>query len=165
MKDLKKLANQCMAELDAIGVQYGNVISWEVNTRAKNRWGQCRYVGNKCYSINITNRLLADNLPDEAAKQTIVHELLHTVNGCMNHGPNWKREADKVNRAYPHYNIKRTTSYDEKGVEPPKPREPKYIVRCPSCGHEWKHFRMCGAVEYTNLYTCSKCGVHLERIK
>ena len=39
MKDLKKLANQCMAELDAIGVQYGNVISWEVNTRAKNRWG------------------------------------------------------------------------------------------------------------------------------
>ena len=35
MKDLKKLANQCMAELDAIGVQYGNVISWEVNTRAK----------------------------------------------------------------------------------------------------------------------------------
>ena len=36
MKDLKKLANQCMAELDAIGIQYGNVISWEVNTRAKN---------------------------------------------------------------------------------------------------------------------------------
>ena len=42
MKDLKKLANQCMAELDAIGVQYGNVVLWEVNTRAKNRWGQCR---------------------------------------------------------------------------------------------------------------------------
>ena len=45
MKDLKKLANECMAELDAIGIQYGNVISWEVNTRAKNRWGQCRYIG------------------------------------------------------------------------------------------------------------------------
>ena len=24
MKDLKKLANECMAELDAIGIQYGN---------------------------------------------------------------------------------------------------------------------------------------------
>ena len=49
MKDLKKLANECMAELDAIGVQYGNVISWEVNTRAKNRWGQCRYIGGGRY--------------------------------------------------------------------------------------------------------------------
>lgn len=164
MKDLKKLANQCMAELDAIGIQYGNVISWEVNTRAKNRWGQCRYIGGRRYSINITNRLLDDNLPDEAAKQTIIHELLHSVNGCMNHGPNWKRVADKVNRAY-HYNIKRTTSYDEKGVEPPKPREPKYIVRCPSCGYQWKHYRKCFAVENPMLCTCSKCGVKLERIK
>ena len=79
MKDLKKLANECMAELDAIGVQYGNVISWEVNTRAKNRWGQCRYIGGGRYSISIINRLLDDNLPDEAAKQTIIHELLHSV--------------------------------------------------------------------------------------
>ena len=109
MKDLKKLANECMAELDAIGVQYGNVISWQINTRVKNRWGQCRYIGGGRYSINITNRLLDDNLPDEAAKETIIHELLHSVDGCMNHGPNWKRVADKVNRAY-HYNIKRTTS-------------------------------------------------------
>lgn len=30
MKDLKKLANQCMAELDAIGVKYGKVVAWEV---------------------------------------------------------------------------------------------------------------------------------------
>ena len=39
MKDLKKLANECMAELDEIGIQYGNVISWEVNTRAKKPLG------------------------------------------------------------------------------------------------------------------------------
>lgn len=60
MKDLKKLANQCMAELDAIGVQYGNVISWEVNTRAKNRWGQCRYIGGEAaiQSISQTDCLM-----------------------------------------------------------------------------------------------------------
>lgn len=76
----------------------------------------------------------------------------------------WKRVADKVNRAY-HYNIKRTTSYGEKGVEPPKPREPKYIVRCPACGHQWKHYRKCFAVNYPTHCTCSTCGVKLERIK
>lgn len=161
MKDLKKLANECMTELDAIGIQYGNVISWEVNTRAKNRWGQCRYIGGGRYSINITNRLLDDNLPDEAAKQTIIHELLHSVDGCMNHGTNWKRVADKVNRVY-HYNIKRTTSYDEKGVEPPKP---KYIVACPCCGRTWEYVRMCDTVKRPQAYTCGVCHENLERIK
>ena len=78
--------------------------------------------------------------------------------------PNWKCVADKVNRAY-HYNIKRTTSYDAKGVEPPKPQEPKYIVRCPACGYQWKHYRKCFAVENPTHCTCSTCGVKLERIK
>ena len=37
MKDLMKLAKECMSELDAIGVKYGNVVEWKVNTRAKSR--------------------------------------------------------------------------------------------------------------------------------
>ena len=50
-------------------------------------------------------------------KNTIIHELLHTCVGCMNHKAKWKFYADKVNRAYGYDDIKRTSTADEKGVK------------------------------------------------
>ena len=44
MKDLNKLFDECKAELDSIGIQYGNVVSIEVNYRAKKQCGLCREV-------------------------------------------------------------------------------------------------------------------------
>ena len=116
MKNLISLANKCMAQLDEIGIEYAQSIRWEVNTRAKKRWGLCEKHPNGVYTISISYRLLADDVADDGAINTIIHELLHTCKGCMNHGENWKREANKVNRAYG-YNIKRCSSAEEKGVE------------------------------------------------
>ena len=39
MLDLQEIALECMEELDAIGIEYGNVIEFEINTRAQRRWG------------------------------------------------------------------------------------------------------------------------------
>lgn len=77
MKDLQKLSQKAMKELDAIGVPYANIESFTVNTRAKSRWGQCR-IRNGVYTININVELLQDNVADESALSTIIHELIHT---------------------------------------------------------------------------------------
>ena len=161
MKDLKKMAQECMRELDAIGIEYGEVVSWEVNTRAKQRWGQCRHLGGNCHSINISSRLLQDDVSDDGAKNTIIHELLHTVKGCDNHGLNWQREAEKVNRAYG-YNIKRCSSAEEKGVPETEatPRTVKHKFVCECCGQIITRTRESNFTKNYKDYRCGRCGGH-----
>lgn len=157
MKDLIELANECMAELDEIGIEYAEIIHWEVNTRAKKRWGLCKHNTDDSYTISISYRLLTDNVADDGAINTIIHELIHTVVGCMNHGENWKREANKVNRAYG-YNIKRCSSAEEKGVEPIEniPKAVKYQFKCKDCGKIYSRTR---ASKFTNNWQNYRCGV------
>lgn len=161
MKNFHGLCLECMEELDALNVQYGKISKWEINTRAKKRWGQCQNEGNGYYSISISVRLLADDIDDIATKTTILHELLHTCENCMNHGKEWQRLADKVNRAYG-YNIKRCTSCEEKGVEQVKAN---YVIACPCCGTKWEYIRMTKAVQNPGRYRCGKCRKELVRIK
>ena len=87
MRDLTAYAIECMNELDNIGIEYGNIIEFTVNTRAKKRWGQCRAVPGG-YSINISSVLLDERNDEKGLKETIHHELLHSCKGCMNHGEN-----------------------------------------------------------------------------
>lgn len=161
MKNFQNLYLECMQELRDIGIEYGCVSKWEINTKAKKRWGQCEDLGHGYYSINISVRLLADGVDDVATKTTILHELLHTCDGCMNHGKEWLRLADEVNRAYG-YNIKRCTSHEEKGIERVKAN---YVVACPCCGAKWEYIRMTKTVQNPNRYRCGKCGVDLVRVK
>lgn len=39
MKDLTSLVDICKADLDSLGIKYGKVSNWTVNTRAKRRLG------------------------------------------------------------------------------------------------------------------------------
>lgn len=50
MKDLMSLVAICKADLDSLGIKYGRVSNWSINTRAKCRLGQCRkFVRYKLY--------------------------------------------------------------------------------------------------------------------
>ena len=52
MRDLEKYALECMEMLDNLGITYGNIKEFTVNTRALRRWGQCCKRPNGYY-INI----------------------------------------------------------------------------------------------------------------
>ncbi len=169
MKDLMKLAAECKAELDAIGIPCRTVRNWIVNTRAQCRWGLCKCVSDGVYEIQISDRLLKDDVPDISAKNTIIHELLHTVKGGNGHKGKWKVYAAQVNRAYPQYNIKRTTSYEEKGVQKSK-RAPqyydvKYEIRCTRCGGSVYRRKASKVVLHPEKYRCVKCNAKLEVIE
>ena len=114
----EEYANRCMKQLDAVDIKYGNVLAFEINTRAKNRWGQCERVSSilNCFTININCMLLDEKNSEQALIDTLMHELLHTCKGCFNHKNEWKRLAEKVNKIY-NYNIKRTYSPVDYGIE------------------------------------------------
>lgn len=162
MKDIQMLYENCKSKLDHLGIKTGVVKCVKVNNRAA-RWGRCRRIvsaSTYIYEIEISGRLLDDNVDDKAAETTMIHELLHTCNFCLNHGAEWKRLAEKVNKAYG-YNIKRTTSAEEKGVEDIRK---KYAVVCEKCGTETTRMKMSNLIKHPEFYVCCRCGGNLKRL-
>ena len=169
MKDLSKLVAECRADLLSLGYKPCENVEWSVNNRAKKRWGQCRYTSKTSCAISISYRLLQDDVDDQAAKNTILHELIHTIrdrNGkpASKHTGLWKQIAEDVNIRLPQYTIKRTASSAEKGIEPAKLQQVNYIVRCEHCGKEYHRERMSKVVSHPEKYKCGNCGFKLVRI-
>jgi len=164
MRDLTEYAIRSMEYLDNIGIEYGNIIDFTVNTRARNRWGQCRAVPGG-YTININASLLDERNDENGLINTIIHELLHSCKGCMNHGENWKRLAARVYQAYG-FNIKRTNSAAEKGVKeetrPEKPVKHKFV--CEGCGQVITRQRESDFTKRYDKYTCGRCHSHFKKI-
>lgn len=157
MRDLNKIAYECIDELNSIGIQHGKILRFEINTRAQKRWGQCRKTPYG-FTINISYRLLGDDVDIMALKNTIMHEILHTCNGCLNHGSEWKRQADRVNRAYG-YNIKRCTSAEEKGLEMVQTTKLiKHQFVCERCGQVIRRQKESNFTKNYQYYTCGICG-------
>lgn len=163
MRNLDKVARECMAELDAIGIKYGRVVCFEVNTRTKKRWGQCKKVPGG-FAINISERLLRDDTPIQSLKNTVMHELLHTCKNAFNHKTEWKRLAAKVNQHY-NYEIKRVSSSEEKGVESEvQLKEIKHKFICMGCGMEILRMRESRFTKNHNRYICGKCGGKFKKV-
>lgn len=131
-----------------------------VNTRAKRRFGQCKKTGDR-FTIELSSVLL--NAPEQSARQTIAHELIHTCRGCFDHGDGFNRYADIMNRRYG-YNISRTNSPEEMGVEGVA-KEAKYIIRCKSCGNKIYRLKMSPLLTQLDKARCGACGGELELIK
>ncbi len=162
MKDLMKYVALCRRDLDFLRIPYGTVSKWEINTRAKRRWGQCKQIAKGEYIISISHRLLEDAADEQALKDTIVHELLHTVPGCMNHTGKWKQLAERVNRACAGYHIQRVTSETEKGLEH---LEYRYILQCTQCGAMAFRCRAGSFVKHPERYRCALCGGAFQRVR
>lgn len=163
MKDLKKLTMECRSELESIGIKCGTVRNITVNTRAKKRWGCCTTVSKGVFDISISEKLLQDDVDDKAAKDTIIHELLHTVKGCKGHKGKWVMLAKTVNERLG-YDIKRTTSGKEKGIEEEAPpMKIKYILICENCGAEIRRQKASSVVMHPERYRCAKCRGRLKR--
>ena len=165
MKNLTAYATRCEEMLDYIGINYGKVVDFTVNTRAKKRWGQCHKNPDNTFSININSALLADDIEDKGLIETLLHELIHTCKNCFNHKSEWQRIANTVNRAY-NLNIKRTNSAEDKGIENYVYNKPeyKYTVSCPCCNYQWHYARMAKIVKNPQNFRCGRCNEKLVRL-
>lgn len=160
MKNFEKLIEDCLIEVESVGIVAGKIENWKINYRAKARWGLCRKLKNGAYEIEIAAQLLEDDRVSEfACKNTMIHEILHTCGGCMKHTGKWLEYAKEMNEAYG-YRIKRCTSSEEKGLERRivERREVKYKFVCYYCGDVVRKTRKCKFTKYYRNYKCMKCG-------
>ena len=166
-----RLAEQCVEDLVGIDIPVSTNIYFTINARAKRRFGQCRklplyesQVKGFDYEIQISNELIKKGINLKAFKQVVYHELIHSISGCMNHGHNFKKYANKINCIY-NTDIERTTSYENLGIKnADEIKNIKYIIKCNDCGQLIKRSKYSKLVANCSDYICG-CGGKLTRIK
>lgn len=165
MKDLQGLFAECCMEVRCLGIPVSNHIkAVRVNNRLSRAMGRCKRINNyvmEVYEIEINPCMLADEVDPMETKNTIVHELIHTCPGCMNHGDMFHHWAEVVNKRLGYHvdTYAQTETLVNAGVEI-KTRQKetyKYALVCKACGHEYKRKRWSEALENPSRYRCN-CG-------
>jgi predicted SprT family Zn-dependent metalloprotease len=174
LSKLKELAKECENELyklyldNSIKDNIKNYsIRYVVNYRAKRRLGECRYLSDAFREINVSSWLLKD-FSNKDIKNTIMHELLHCLKGCNNHGSRWQMYANIVNKKLG-YNVKRLANVsalcDKNNIDKVAFNNDryKYKITCKSCNHV--HYAMRITTRIKNYYVNNNmlCGVCRNR--
>ena len=166
MRDLKAVYEKCKGVLDDIGIRYDYDTPISVNNRLTRAMGKTKAIPNGYdwnrravyrHEITINPAMLSDDVPEDELENTVLHELLHTVPGCMNHGSKWQHLARKVNNMYG-YHIT-TTGYVPAVAERWEAKnQTKYICACEKCGAEWGYKRWCKVTANPGKYRHTGCG-------
>lgn len=140
---LIRLVKESEQELRGIGLgdKIPSGVTYEVNKRAKKRFGQCCNKRN----INISSWLLEVGT-DKDIKNTIIHEILHTFDDTSGHNYKWRYYADYVN-ARTDYDIDRLGNkyqvYNHANKTIPREHTHyKWEITCTKCGHIWHWQRL-----------------------
>lgn len=184
---LNRLYIECVTELNHIGIdildkkQYGE-ISISISKRNNKRYGCCKQEEpNKNYKtiIRIGRRKIIRverfnkhrieisrwvlELDDNIIKNTIMHELIHCMPYCNNHGTEFKRYANLINSKYD-YNISRVGNkkkdFEKSNIEYNDNVNYKYKVICKVCKQEFYRQRI--SRSFTSRFRCAKCGGRFE---
>ena len=159
---LNSLLQEAIKEVEAVGITTGEIDPDIELTRTTRVFGKCRLNNNdNTYTIYISKYFL--NNPTAEIKTVLVHEVLHTVEGCMNHANKWKMLADRMNNHYG-YNITRTSKYVLNSEEANQIKR-QYTIRCQGCGQTIYRQKKSKLVTKLYLYRCGKCGGKLELIE
>ena len=164
---LNKWLSEVIKQAENINIKLGKINPIVDISRAKSWFGQCRR-RNGMYEIRISK---FHEGGENAIKETMAHEILHTCKGCMNHKKEWKRFADVMNKAY-NYHIQRVGGQfinendvlENKTISKSNVISNKYILKCKECGNTWSREKESKFVKYPGLYRC-RCGGRIERIK
>lgn len=185
-KKLLKLYNECINELNSIGIDMTNNIIGKIDititNRSKKRYGVCkqedpykkyiyrerkgRRIITKCNRYNLhrieISRWVMD-LDEYIIKNTIIHELIHCIPFCCNHGQEFKKYANIIN-AKLGYNIKtvgnKQEDYKKSNIEYEEPTQKyKYKIKCLSCGKEYLRIRKPRNIK---KYRCGICNGKLD---
>ena len=166
-ENVKNLIKICMSELIKLNVPFSNSIYFREGG-GTNTYGLCYlgkdYIKYKNYEYVISINKFLNTVRD--IKETIIHELLHTVDFPSGHGGRWKKWARIINENTD-YNITRISNlklkdgafYGQKKNEVYDPA--KFIsVQCPHCGNSITLRKTTSISKHGKTdYICSKCNM------
>lgn len=159
--DVLQEIKECVKLLVALGIEGVAENTYSVSFRNyTTKFGAChrdRY--NKRFFTIKLNKLMLDNCNSEQVHNTIMHEVIHSVDGCFNHQDKWKRIADLVNRNYVYSPISRvgrdtdlTNAINQYSLE-----KGYYKITCDKCGSSWTRRKKSAIVKGCQNGTC-KCA-------
>ena len=167
MKDIYELFSEAYAIVEeCCGDVIGEITDLSINNRSKKRWGMCHHdYKTDTFQLQISKRILADEVPYNATLSVMVHEILHSCDGGQSHTGKWKVYAKQVMDKHPDLTITRTTPAEFFRLEPREMPKRKYAIRCTKCGKVISRARMCTVIKYPELCTHKYCGGSFERVK
>lgn len=170
-EELMAVVMGCRDELRRIGIDTPDVKMGR-SLRSTRTYGRCVYrrLCGRTYEFSIDlNVKLYDGSCDSdiPLRNTIIHELLHTVVPLDKHGSDWKALATKVNYYYSQYNITRTNDYSKYGlnIEKVVKIESCYILQCNKCGRKFVRQRCSKSIKNYRNFHCGACKGSLSLIQ
>ena len=183
---LQSLYQECKHELEKIDITFnGKEINIQLSKRNNKRYGCCKpqkpdenykkivrkgwhysikYENFKQYTIEISPWVM--QLKEEIIKNTIIHELLHCLPYCNNHGVEFKKYANKIKEKLG-YTITTTGNkkedYHKSDMTYEKDRDYHYKIQCIQCGQILYRKRL--ARNFIKKYRCGKCKGKLEIVE
>lgn len=185
---LNKLYNDCIKELESIGLKITNndkvgIIDITIAKRNSKRYGCCRqedpvetdyhikrhkndfkivYHRFRKHHIEISKWVM--DLDDVIIKNTIIHEILHCLPNCNNHGKLFQDYASHINQKLG-YNIttlgNKEADYKRSNLNYEEDhRNYNYKIICKECGAVIYRQRL--KKDLIKKYRCSRCGGKLE---
>jgi predicted SprT family Zn-dependent metalloprotease len=184
---LTHLYNQCLNELVSIGIDIKNQelignIDIKLAKRANKRYGCCKqenpdekykiiqkrgyhkiikYEKFQSHHIEISNWVM--KLNNDIIKNTIMHELIHCIPFCNNHGKEFKKYANYINEKLDyHITTKGNIEEDYKAsqLEYVEVNDYKYKIQCRNCGQVIYRKRFNPSL--IKRYRCGKCKGKLK---
>jgi len=146
--EIKDIYNKYKNELSYI--PFREVNNFKIDNSVK-QLGRC-CVNNEEITIGISRLLFKD---DQELKNTILHEMIHTIVGCCNHGMLWKQYATIVTKATGH-EITRTGCVSSI-IKKEMVGKAKYIVTCDKCNRKIYRYKKSKLVTESYYYLC-ECG-------
>lgn len=165
MKNLNDLLNQALEKCAAVGIPYGKITEIKLNNRLSRSWGRCLTKDHNTFWIEIQGKFAQDEYStNDQVIAVICHEIIHTCDGCWNHGYKFMQYGKLLTDAY---GIKVSTTDTAENLTVDSiawNASKKYAVKC-ECGTTIYKDRMCDLIRYPHYYICTKCKGKFERIK
>lgn len=175
LKDFKEFYEEAKQILRHIGHPEIDEVkhTLSLNLNSTRTYGRCYKTSLKATEATIyLNKIYADSAPLQKIKNTVMHELIHSLPNCSGHTGKWKSVAQHINLAFPEkYNITRLapvcaefsdTILKEQGKKVKQVSTYKYAVVCNNCSAEFKYKKEGKVVKDVkagkgNLYRCPDC--------
>ena len=103
--------------------------------KTKTSLGRCTVICGRLFKISLSQYLL--ECDEKLIKEVIIHELIHTLKGCFNHGYNFKCYMYRVN-SKTNYNITTRNKDPQFGQKV----QYKYKLTCLDCGRVFYRNRL-----------------------
>ena len=131
-----KILQQVIQEMkDILPLDTNKILKKVSITKTKTSLGKCTILCGGLFKISLSKYLL--ECDEKLIKETIIHELIHTLKGCFNHGYSFIRYANFV-KFKTGYNIVIKNSNPQFGQKIQK----KYKITCLDCGKVFYRHRL-----------------------